>query len=101
MNILVINGDCMQTNTSANLCHLAYIRGLLQVVQYTFYGVSFYEKLSLRKRANTTSAGPNPADSIWKKDENIWKQRLATVRTIRSARMLPWKSRSLTESWIH
>ena len=29
MNILVINGDCIQTNSSANLCHLAYIRGLL------------------------------------------------------------------------
>lgn len=87
MNILVINGDCMQTNTSANLCHLAYIRGLLQaghavtllsadgrdyetdpamviprqVVQYTFYGVSFYEKLSLRKRAASAPAAPAPA----------------------------------------
>lgn len=30
MKILVINGECIQTNTSANLCHLAYIRGLLQ-----------------------------------------------------------------------
>ena len=76
MNILVINGDCIQTNSSANLCHLAYLRGLLaaghqvtllsadgrdytidpamtipeQVMQYTIYGVSFYEKLSLRKR---------------------------------------------------
>ena len=29
MGILVINGDCIQTNTSANLCHLAYIRGLV------------------------------------------------------------------------
>ena len=29
MKILVINGECIQTNTSANLCHLAYIRGLL------------------------------------------------------------------------
>lgn len=79
MKILVINGDCIQTNTSANLCHLAYIRGLLsaghevtllsadgrdyvldpsmsipsKVKQFTYYGVSLYEKLSLRKRANT------------------------------------------------
>ena len=76
MKILVINGDCIQTNSSANLCHLAYLRGLLaaghqvtllsadsrdytidptmeipeQVEQYTVYGVSFYEKLSLKKR---------------------------------------------------
>ena len=77
MNILVINGDCLQVNTSANLCHLAYIRGLVDaghrvdvlcadgrdyrldpsmqlpegVKCYTYYGVSWYEKLSLRKNA--------------------------------------------------
>ena len=77
MKILVINGDCIQTNSSANLCHLAYLQGLLdtghevtllsadgrdysldesmvippQVKQYTYYGVSLYERLSLRKRA--------------------------------------------------
>lgn len=82
MKILVINGDCIQTNTSANLCHLAYIRGLLdaghdvtllsadgrdytldesmvipeQVEQHTYYGVSFYEKLSLRKRASAAQS---------------------------------------------
>ena len=89
MNILVINGDCIQTNTSANLCHLAYIRGLLdaghdvallsadgrdyhldesmvipeQVKQHTYYGVSFYEKLSLRKRAATSAVVPAAASS--------------------------------------
>ena len=78
MNILVINGDCLLTNSSANLCHLAYIRGLVnaghdvtllsadgrdykldpsmvipkEVKQYTYYGVSLYEKLSLRKKAD-------------------------------------------------
>lgn len=87
MNVLVINGDCIQTNTSANLCHLAYIRGLLeaghavtllsadgrdyqtdpamvipeQVTQYTVYGVSLYEKLSLRKRAASAPAVPGTA----------------------------------------
>lgn len=86
MNILVINGDCIQTNTSANLCHLAYIRGLLdagndvtllsadgrdykldesmvipeQVKQYTYYGVSLYEKLSLRKRTAASAEAPKP-----------------------------------------
>ena len=78
MKILVINGDCVQVNTSANLCHLAYIRGLVdaghdvtllsadgrdyavdQAMQipegvkcHTYYGVSLYEKLSLKKKGN-------------------------------------------------
>ena len=77
MEILVIIGECIQTNTSANLCHQAYIRGLIgaghhvtllsadgrdyvldptmnipaEVKQYTYYGVSLYEKLSLKKKA--------------------------------------------------
>ena len=29
MKILVINGNCIQVNSSANLCHLSYIRGLI------------------------------------------------------------------------
>lgn len=87
MKILVINGDCIQTNTSANLCHLAYIRGLVdaghrvtllsadgrdykldesmvipeEVEQHTYYGVSFYEKLSLRKQAGAPAAVPAAA----------------------------------------
>lgn len=84
MKILVIIGDCVQTNTSANLCHLAYIRGLLgighkvtllsadgrdysldpsmvippEVEQHTYYGVSLYEKLSLRKKSAPAAAAP-------------------------------------------
>lgn len=75
MKILVINGDCIQTNTSANLCHIAYLNGLVDaghdvtllsadgkdyllddsiviptgIKQYTYYGVSLYEKMSLKK----------------------------------------------------
>ena len=82
MKILVIIGDCILTNSSANLCHAAYIQGLVnaghsvtllsadgrdytldqsvvippEVVQYTYYCVSLYEKLSLRKRAATVAA---------------------------------------------
>lgn len=82
MKILVIVGDCLQVNSSANLCHLAYIRGLLgnghavtllsadgrdytldpsmviptEVEQHTYYGVSFYEKLSLRKKTGLPPA---------------------------------------------
>ena len=79
MKVLVINGDCIQTNSSANLCHIAYIQGLVNaghevtllsadgrdyildesikipsgVKQYTYYAVSAYEKLSLRKKVAT------------------------------------------------
>ena len=89
MRILVINGECIQTNTSANLCHLAYIRGLLsaghgvtllsadgrdykldpsmvipgEVKQYTYYGVSLYEKISMRKKAESTPAAATVATS--------------------------------------
>lgn len=92
MNILVVNGDCLQVNTSANLCHLAYIRGLVDcghqvdvlcadskyytldssmklpkgVVCYTYGGVSLYERLSLKKRADSpaapTAPSPNPTN---------------------------------------
>ncbi len=81
MNILVINGDCIQTNSSANLCHLSYINGLIEaghkvsllcadgkdykldesltipakVTQYVYYGVSIYEKLSLKRKSNNTN----------------------------------------------
>lgn len=87
MKILVINGECIQTNTSANLCHLAYIRGLVnaghdvtllsadgrdykldpsmvipnEVKQYTYYGVSLYEKFSLRKKAESNGLAAAPA----------------------------------------
>lgn len=75
MEILVINGDCIFRNSSANLCHLAYIKGLVEaghnvtllsadgrdyitdpsmvvpdeVKCFTYYAVSVYEKLSLMK----------------------------------------------------
>lgn len=89
MKILVINGECIQTNTSANLCHLAYVRGLVNaghevtllsadgkdyeldpamvipeaVKCHTYYGVSLYEKLSLRKKAGETAAAAVAADA--------------------------------------
>ena len=84
MKILVINGDCVQTNSSANLCHLAYINGLLKagydvsllsadgreynvdpamtispdIKHYTYYGVSFYEKLALQKKKHRVVEKP-------------------------------------------
>lgn len=82
MKILVINADCIQVNTSANLCHLAYIRGLTEsghevdllssdgrdynidqtmkipesVRSFTYYGVSLYEKVSIRKKSSQHSS---------------------------------------------
>ena len=76
VKILVINADCLNRNSSANLCHLAYIRGLVElghqvvvlsadgkdynvdacmelpecVENHTIYAVSLYEKLSLKKK---------------------------------------------------
>lgn len=88
MKILVINGDFIQANTSANLCHLAYIRGLVNaghevtllsadgkgyekdpsmqippgVKQYSYDGLSLYEMASrLRKRLNKKPGAEVPA----------------------------------------
>jgi len=90
MKILVINGDCIQTNTSANLCHLAYIRGLVdsghdvtvlsgdgrdyttdtsmqlpkEVKHFTYYAVSLYEKMSIKKKSlQPTLNGVKPIES--------------------------------------
>ncbi len=109
MDILIINGDCLQVNSSANLCHLAYIRGLVDsghqvdvlsadgrdyhldpsmelpegVQNVTYYGVSFYEKLSLRKNASSesapvvASANPQP-----KKREGILHRLITKAKTL-------------------
>ena len=72
MKILIVIGDCLTTNSSANLCHLSYIRGMLDlgnevdvlcaseegkkvdgsmkipdgVRLFTYSGSSWYEKIS-------------------------------------------------------
>lgn len=76
MKILVIIGECIRENSSANLCHLAYLEGLVSagfevhllcaaedgyeidpamripeaVHSYTYNGMSLYEKASLIKK---------------------------------------------------
>ena len=88
MKVLVINGDYIQTNSSANLCHLSYIRGMIdsgmdvtllsaggngyetdflmqipqQVTQHTFSGISLYQKLSSMKK-QVTVRPPSTCDS--------------------------------------
>ena len=111
MKVLVINGDCIQTNTSANLCHLAYIRGLVDlgcdvtlisadgrdynidtsmkipkgVKSHTYYAVSFYEKLSLKKKAKNKS-GVSPAtvtsENQNNNDESFKSKTLSKVKTL-------------------
>lgn len=75
MKVLVINGDCVTRNSSANLCHMAYIRGLVNLgyevtllsadpKEYDvdksmiipssvkciyYYGTTIYEKMSITK----------------------------------------------------
>lgn len=82
MKILVINGDCLTINSSANLCHLSYIKGMLDngyivdlisagtadknidnsmaipcgVNSYTFNAISLYEKGSHAIKSNTISS---------------------------------------------
>ena len=83
MKILVVNADCIFVNTSANLCHLAYLKGLSDsghqvdllcadtkfrhvdpnmalpenVQCKTYPGLSLYELISIK-------AGRNPADNV-------------------------------------
>ncbi len=85
MKILVIIGDCLTVNSSANLCHLAYLRGLVALgaevdllcakdegarsdkalsipseIRCHMYGVSLYEKLSHLKH-HTAQKQPEPS----------------------------------------
>lgn len=82
MKILVVNADCITVNSSANLCHMAYLNGLVScghevtllsadgrdykedpsmqipeaVRSHTYYGVSLYEKLSMKKSSGGAAA---------------------------------------------
>lgn len=103
MKILVVNADCITVNSSANLCHLAYLNGLINsghevallsadgrdykqdpsmkipegVQSYTYYGVSLYEKMSLKKAANNADmpAAPMP-ESVADGKTDKWLKRL-------------------------
>lgn len=80
MKILVVNADCVFVNTSANLCHLAYLMGLSEaghqvellcqdsecrevdpsmtlpenVQCWEYPGISLYERMSIRKKRYST-----------------------------------------------
>lgn len=102
MKILVINADCLTRNSSANLCHLAYIRGLLEAEyevsvlsadgrdyvldanmqipekanSYTVYGVSLYEKFSLRKNQNLSPASTTATNQNVTTYKNGWVSKI-------------------------
>lgn len=108
MKILVINGDCVQTNSSANLCHLAYIRGLVsaghevtllsadgrdykldesmtipsEVKSYTYYAVSFYEKLSLRRNNASASTAPMSDNSNTKTKPSLKSKIINSAKSL-------------------
>ena len=82
MKILVVNADCVTVNSSANLCHLAYLHGLRAcghevtllsadgrdyrqdpamtipdgVNSVNYYGVSLYERLSMRRKSSAVQS---------------------------------------------
>lgn len=84
MNILVVVGACLKQNSSANLCHISYINGMLELGhsvdlismkqdgfpvdesivmpkvdnEYNYYGLSLYQKLSKSKK-NAELSGLN------------------------------------------
>lgn len=83
MNILVVAGYCLRVNSSANLCHLSYINGLLecghhvdlltvsekdmvidrsivipQLHKVTAFDSAFYERLGGRKQLRTAQTTP-------------------------------------------
>lgn len=109
MRILVINADCLQVNSSANLCHLAYIQGLVdlgyevdvlsadgrdyrldqsmilpqKVRSFTYYGVSLYEKASLWKSRGAS------AQSVFEKTQSNTQVKGSLARGfMRSAKKL-------------
>ncbi len=83
MRILVINADCIEVNSSANLCHLAYLNGLVaaghevellsadnegrvvdigmkvpnEIKRHDVHAMSMYERLSIRKRSGGKIGG--------------------------------------------
>ena len=91
MKILFINGDCVQVNSSANLCHLAYLQGMVDagydidllsaegnfyqkdssmaipgsVRRYSYSGFCLYERLAALKKGKTSNtAVVSPANNL-------------------------------------
>ena len=108
MKALVIVGDCLTVNSSANLCHLAYINGLIdcgyQVTlvsadgedychdssmvipngtkNYFYNGITLYERLSKKKKPN------NSVELTTETGEDTKKQTISfCIKLINSAKL--------------
>ena len=105
MNILVVVGTCLRQNSSANLCHISYINGLLDLGHsvdlvsvdekdwkidkgiifpsvdnsYTYYGLSLYEQISLKKSKAIASNSTVDDGVKTKKQRKSVKQMLFSV----------------------
>lgn len=98
MRILVIAGYCLQVNSSANLCHISYIKGLVEA-GYTVdlltvsnknqkidtginipkihkiytYNASLYEQLSSKKKMKYTQKENNIISDVGEKSKRSFK----------------------------
>lgn len=107
MNILVVTGSCLSVNSSANLCHVAYINGLVNLGysvdlisvdekdhtidnnikingidnHYKYYGKSIYELMSDRKKikVNASKIENDTTDNI-----DLNKSKLVINRMVNS-----------------
>lgn len=120
MKILVVAGYCLRVNSSANLCHLSYIRGLLEngysvdlltvsedgqkidrgihipkVNQCSTYKCSLYERLSNRRGGGAGAAGGAAAASQEVPARVGWKSSLK--RKLRAA----YGPHGMSIMWYH
>ena len=108
MQILVIMGDCITVNTSANLCHLAYLYGLAadghnitllsadspvydhdpsmkipEGIKTVYYdGVTLYEKISRRKKSALKSYGRKDTINNENKNRSVKSSIIKSLKNI-------------------
>lgn len=125
MDILVVVGTCLKQNSSANLCHCSYINGMLELGHnvdlvcmseddvnidrsmlipnvdnlFTYYGLSFYERMSKKKRENTDVV---PVPKVESTQKNTNKNALhSAIIKAKSLVMSFYGVYSITKSWAN
>ena len=104
MDILVIVGSCLTENSSANLCHCAYIKGLIDAghtvdllsmsekgkntdasiklppvnKHYTYYAMTLYERLSHKSNSSVVTLNGNTAAPV---NGNVKKKKRKLINT--------------------
>lgn len=107
MKVLVVVGDCLTVNSSANLCHLAYISGLVdcgyQVTivsadsdnyshdrfmiipsgtnNYFYDGITLYEKLAKKKSDNVSDLSIETQSDIKNDTVSIRSKMIDTIKS--------------------